>query len=119
MSRIRDVKAVLTPEVENQKFAQFVRRIIRAHSRRVADGDVEALADLLGLSNELSEAIQSAVDGLRESYSWAEIGGRVGMSRQAAQGRWGAKHPRVFRHASPDMFAQEMLPCFAEVGVRS
>jgi len=35
-----------------------------------------------------------AVDGLRGSgYSWAEIAARIGVSRQAAQQRWGtARH---------------------------
>ena len=32
-----------------------------------------------------------AVKGLRaHGYSWAEIGARLGISRQAAQQRWGA-----------------------------
>jgi biotin operon repressor len=32
-----------------------------------------------------------AVKGLRgHAYSWAEIGARLGISRQAAQQRWGS-----------------------------
>jgi hypothetical protein len=76
--------------VENPEFAAFGRRIIRAHGRRVAAGDVEGLADLLGLTDELEEATQAAVDGLRRhGYSWAEIASRLGLTRQAAQQRWG------------------------------
>ncbi|MGC5333040.1 hypothetical protein [Micromonospora sp. DT62] len=76
--------------VENGEFASFTRRIIRAHGRRVATGDVEALRDLVALSTDLDQAITDAVIGLRAfGYSWAEIGSRLGISRQAAQQRWG------------------------------
>ncbi|TDC82507.1 hypothetical protein E1193_11715 [Micromonospora sp. KC606] len=93
------VKKSLTPAVprqcrrevvENDEFAAFARRIIRAHGRRVATGDVEALRDLTALSADLDRAISEAVIGLRAfGYSWAEIGSRLGISRQAAQQRWG------------------------------
>jgi len=76
--------------VENDEYAAFVRRIIRAHARRVATGDVEALTDMVALSTLLDEAIRDAVTGLREhGYSWDEIGSRLGISRQAAHQRWG------------------------------
>ncbi|MFG2110166.1 hypothetical protein [Micromonospora chersina] len=78
--------------VENDQFAAFARRIIRAHGRRVATGDVEALRDLVALSTNLDQAIGEAVIGLRAfGYSWAEIGQRLGISRQAAQQRWGGQ----------------------------
>lgn len=80
--------------VENTEFAAFARRIIRAHGRRVATGDVEALRDLVALSADLDQAITDAVVGLRAfGYSWAEIGSRLGISRQAAQQRWGGDRP--------------------------
>ncbi|MEU4714086.1 hypothetical protein AB0F73_10620 [Micromonospora purpureochromogenes] len=76
--------------VENDEFAAFARRIIRAHGRRVATGDVEALRDLTALSSVIDQAITEAVIGLRAfGYSWAEIGSRLGITRQAAQQRWG------------------------------
>jgi DNA-directed RNA polymerase specialized sigma24 family protein len=79
--------------VENDEFAAFARRIIRAHGRRVAAGDVEALRELVALSTVIDEAIGQAVIGLRAfGYSWAEIGQRLGISRQAAQQRWGGDH---------------------------
>jgi hypothetical protein len=89
------VKARLTPNrrrwpVENDEYASFVRRVIRAHARRVAAGDVDALADMTGLIAELDEAITRAVTGLRKAgYSWAEIAARLGVTRQAAQQPWG------------------------------
>jgi hypothetical protein len=53
------------------------------------DGDVEALAPMLGLAEEIDTAIGGAVKGLRGcGYSWAEIGTRLGITRLAAQQRW-------------------------------
>ena len=89
------VKTTLTSNrrtrlVENDQYAAFARRILRAYARRVADGDVEALTLMLGLSAEIDTAISQAVTGLRAcGYSWAEIGSRLGITRQAAQQRWG------------------------------
>jgi hypothetical protein len=81
-----------TPPVENDDYAAFARRVLRAYARRVADGDVEALTLMLGLSAEIDTAIAQAVTGLRAfGYSWAEIGSRLGITRQAAQQRWGAR----------------------------
>ena len=89
------VKNPLTPNrpgrvVENDEYAAFARRILRAYSRRVADGDVEALTLMTDLADEIDTAIGQAVTGLRAfGYSWAEIGSRLGITRQAAQQRWG------------------------------
>ena len=91
------VKNTLTPNrggrvVENDEYAAFARRVLRAYARRIATGDVEALTLMLGLSAEIDTAISQAVTGLRGfGYSWAEIGSRLGITRQAAQQRWG--HP--------------------------
>ena len=76
--------------VENDEYATFIRRIIRAFAKRVATGDVEALRDMVALSTLLDDAIGDAVKGLRaHGYSWAEIADRLGISRQAAHQRWG------------------------------
>jgi hypothetical protein len=89
------VKAGLTPkrprrQIENDEYATFVRRILHAYGRRVGDGDVEALGLMLGLAEEINSAVAEAVKGLRgHGYSWAEIGSRLGITRQAAQQRWG------------------------------
>ncbi len=78
--------------VENTDYASFAARVIRAHARRIADGDVDALADLLRLGDEVDTATQTAVTGLRSfGYSWAEIATRLGTTRQAAQHRWGTR----------------------------
>ncbi len=79
--------------VENTEFDAFARRIVRAYARRVADGDIEALTSLRQLASTVEDATRDAVHGLRGfGYSWADIAARLGVSRQAAQMRWGA-HP--------------------------
>ena len=94
--RPADVKDVLTPErsirpvVENDAYAAFARRVVRAAGRRVAAGDVDGLAELVALSDEMEQCIRDAVSGLRAfGYSWGEVAARVGVTRQAAQQRWG------------------------------
>jgi DNA-directed RNA polymerase specialized sigma24 family protein len=76
--------------VDNFEYADFCRRILKAYSRRVAQGDVEALTHLVDLSGEVDAAIRAAVTGLRGfGYSWTEIADRLGITRQAAHQRWG------------------------------
>jgi hypothetical protein len=89
------VKNPLTPNtagrvIANDEYAAFARRVLRAYARRVAPGDVEALTLMTDLAAEIDTAISQAVTGLRAfGYSWAEIGSRLGITRQAAQQRWG------------------------------
>ena len=76
--------------VENPEYAAFARRILKAYARRVATGDIEALALMAELADTIDTSIRDAVTGLREhGYSWADIGSRLGVTRQAAQQRWG------------------------------
>jgi len=80
------------PVVENDEYAKFARRILRAYARRIAGGDIEALTHITNLGTDVENAIRDAVIGLRGfGYSWAEIGNRLGVTRQAAQQRWGAQ----------------------------
>ncbi|MCD6032296.1 MAG: hypothetical protein K0S78_4478 [Thermomicrobiales bacterium] len=76
--------------VENDEYAAFVERVIRAYARRVADGDIEALTAMVNLTVTMDTALSTAVAGLRAyGYSWSEIGQRAGITRQAAQQHWG------------------------------
>ena len=44
------------------------------------------------LGNEVDLAVAEAVNGLHaRGYSWAEIGSRLGITRQAVQQRWGER----------------------------
>jgi hypothetical protein len=90
-----DVNRPLTPKrrkpaAENDEYAAFACRVIAAYSRRIARGDIDAITGMAALAGDLDAAICRAVTGLRKrGYSWAEIGARLGITRQAAQQRWG------------------------------
>ena len=56
------VKATLTPRrrrrlAENDAFAAFVRRILRAYARRIAAGDVEAIFQMTDVAVEFDTLI--------------------------------------------------------------
>ena len=76
--------------VENDDYAAFTHRIITAHGRRIARGDIDGLTALAEITTSLDAALSTAVRGLRATgYSWADIATRLGITRQAAQQRWG------------------------------
>ena len=91
------VNKPLTPKrryraVENDEYAAFLRRVIRAYSRRIAAGDIEAITDMTDLADHLDHAIRQAITGLHTlGYSWADIAMRLGITRQGAQQRWANK----------------------------
>lgn len=75
---------------EADEYGAFVRRVLRAYAARVADFDVEGLAGLAQLAQDVDAAVTLAVANLhqRGGYSWAELGRVLGISRQAAQQRY-------------------------------
>lgn len=84
--------AAARKSVENSDFDAFVRRVLRAYGRRVADGDIEALRSLAELAAEIDAVTRLAVVGLRghkHPYTWSEIADRLGVTKQAAQMRYG------------------------------
>jgi hypothetical protein len=101
------VKTPLTPKrprraVENDEYRAFTLRILRAYSRRVGSGDIDALSHMADLADTIDTAIAAAVVGLRQfGYSWADIGNRLGVTRQAAQQRWGQPAPHLHSLPSP------------------
>lgn len=107
-ARPNTVNAALTPKrpnrprVENDDYGAFARRIVAAHGRRIAAGDIECLRDLVALAEEVERATDTAVRGLRaHEYSWAEIASRLGVTRQAAQQRWGGATASGLRVVRP------------------
>jgi hypothetical protein len=65
--------------------------MLRALARR-AGGDPDALPQLQAAAMLADELMRHAIDQLRaEGYSWAEIGKRLGMTRQGAQQRYGLR----------------------------
>lgn len=73
----------------------FVARTLRAMVRRAAEGDQEVLAVLRNLDQVLDEATVEAARGLHDfGQSWAFIGNELGITRQAAQQRFGVKAPK-------------------------
>lgn len=82
----------MTATTESDEFGQFVRRVLRAYSRRVADRDIEGLAGLAQLAADVDAATVAAVDQLHAAgYSWDDIGQALGISRQGAWQRFGRK----------------------------
>jgi hypothetical protein len=78
--------------VENDDYAAFTRRIVAAHGRRIAHGDIEGLSSLAALAVDVDDALSTAVTGLRDAgFSWAQIAARLGVTRQAAQQRFGGQ----------------------------
>lgn len=79
--------------VETMDYAAMMRRMVRTYGERVADGDPEDLADMLGVAKALDAAIAAAVRSMREDrgLSWAEVARGAGTTRQAAQQRWGRR----------------------------
>lgn len=83
--------------VECSDFAAMLRRMMRAYGRRVAGADVEDLAELVAMANELDDVISDTIAELRghQEFSWQAIGEAAGITRQGAQQRWGRRTRRV------------------------
>lgn len=74
-------------------------RMVRALLRRAEAGDWEALEQLAMLelftARAVGEALHRMHDGEGVNYSWAELGGVLGITRQSAQQRaaaWVTQH---------------------------
>lgn len=74
------------------EYLSSVARMIRAAGRRVAHEDPEQLAALVALHEAVSEAVEAAVYGQRQSgIWWSSIAEALGVSKQAVIQRWAAK----------------------------
>jgi hypothetical protein len=83
-------------ERETREYLQGMRRFMRGAMRRVGDADNIELADLMAAREEMDAMIALAVHGQRErGSSWADIAAATGVTRQAAQQRWGKRLPKI------------------------
>jgi hypothetical protein len=91
------VRADLTPKRPRRphdtgEFPGLFRRLMRAYARRVgAEGDLGDLGEFAELLEVAEGHLIDMVAELRHepwSYSWAEIGGALGITRQSAQERF-------------------------------
>lgn len=82
-----------TREKDNTEYIGFLRRAIRAASRRVQAQGPDDLAALIALHDELGALIIDTAHNLHdvENYSWGVIGGELGMTRTAAFKRFARK----------------------------
>lgn len=80
-------------EREAPEIGAMAGRVVRALVRRAAEGDTEALEQLLGLQRQVATAVNDAGAELhRFGYTYTELAGVAGITRQAARERFG----RVF-----------------------
>lgn len=79
------------PRVETPDYAAMMRRMLNAWGRRLADGDEPDLTEFVAYMQDAELTLQHAVDRLRSErgWSWTNIGRSLGISRQAAQQRFG------------------------------
>ncbi|MBW4095401.1 MAG: hypothetical protein HIU81_08500 [Acidobacteria bacterium] len=97
-----------TPENSHEQLRRALSHVISAVDPGLAgrlEQEPDAYLDLIGLTQQSSEQIavllQSAVTSARlAGLSWERIGERLGMSRQAAQQRFGRASETVGTHAS-------------------
>lgn len=76
---------------ENGEYRAMLIRMIRAYGDRVAVSDDFDLAEMITVRDELEAAIATAVTGQRANFgmSWASVALGLGVTRQAAQQRYG------------------------------
>ena len=70
----------------------FLRRVLRAYSERVLEGDVDDLTQLITLRSDVDRLIADTVTRLRSGpygLTWTQIAAATGTTRQAAQQRYG------------------------------
>jgi hypothetical protein len=76
---------------ETSEISAMLSRMVRAYGRRLADADPADLADAVELQRLLDRTVGEAVAHLRAThgFSWAELAAELGVTRQAAQQRYG------------------------------
>lgn len=80
--------------ITSAQFVAFLRRVVRASARRVAEGDGPELLELFAVREDLDDAICTAIEGqLAIGKSWAQVAAGMNMTRQGAQ-QWYSRRRR-------------------------
>ena len=80
-------------ETSAEEFGAFARRIMRRLGERASVDEV-ALDQLVLMAHEAEEALRLAVvERKADGATWETIGGYLGVSKQAAQMRFGKPRP--------------------------
>ena len=71
----------------------MARRVLRALAVRAAEGEVEAVEELVALQSVVADALDAGVRGLKANhdYSWAFVAQWTGTTRQGAYQRFGSE----------------------------
>jgi len=83
-------------DTEAPELGDMLARMLRALVRRAAAGELDAVIELSLLEQRAGDALVLAARGAHGEpgrYSWTEIGRELGITRQAAQQRFGADDP--------------------------
>lgn len=77
--------------IETPEYAAMMRRMVAKYGERVGAADPIDLTEMMVVKAEFDAAIRTAVRGLRESFTWREIGEALGTSKEAAIMRFGER----------------------------
>lgn len=80
-------------DTDHHELRAAIQRLLRAYGRRVAQADLSDFRELVALRDDLDLAIYEAVTGIKRStgFTWQDIGDELGVSKQAAQQRYGPR----------------------------
>lgn len=91
-ARVVDADTARKRRHESPEVAAAARRFARALAKRAEEGDTEALEGLVALAAEVDQAIGVAARSLHScGYSWTDLAGVLGVTRQAARQRFGRR----------------------------
>lgn len=93
MSSPRGRRAKRRPRwVEDAEYGAMLIRMVRAYGRRLEQADAGDLPTLVDLAHQVDEILVESVTAMRNrGVTWAEIGDAFGITKQAAQQRWGKR----------------------------
>jgi len=78
--------------VEDAEYGAMLIRMVNAYGRRLRQADAGDLPMLVELAARVDEVLGDSVTAIRDrGVTWAEIGEAFGISKQAAQQRWGKR----------------------------